>query len=61
MPSGRNVVSTSQKASLTTHLLQGLFILLLKFIPSIAFFSVPTHHLFITDDVVAVQIHGKGV
>lgn len=61
MPSGRNVVSTSHKVSLSPHSYYKACLFHCCSILPPLHFSVPTHHLFITDDIVAGQVYGEGV
>lgn len=61
MPSGRNVLFTSHKVSLSPHSYYKacLYPCCSKSPPLHC--SVPSHHLFITDDIVAGQTYGEGV
>lgn len=61
MPFGRNVVYTSHRVSLSpqSYYKACLFHCCSIFPPLL--FSIPTHHLFITDDIAAGQLYGEGV
>lgn len=61
MPSGRNVVYTSHKVSLSPHSYYKACLFHFCSIFPPLHFSAPTHHLFITDDIVAGQMYGEGV
>lgn len=60
MPSGRNVVYTSHKVSLSPHsYYKACLFHCCSIFPPLQF-SVPTHHLFITDDIVAGPMYYEG-
>lgn len=60
MPSGRNAISTSHTFSLTTVTNKDCLFHCCSIFPPLHF-SLPTHHLFITDDIVAGQVYGESI